>query len=509
MADWGAGYVTDTAYVHDFCRVQTPPMLALAALAGGVAAAGGSGESLIYCDLGCGQGYTANLVAAANPAARVLGFDFNPSHIANARALADASGLRNVEFREASFAELPSDLRLPEFDVMCMHGVYSWVSADNRRALVSLIGKKLKPGGVLYVSYDCMPGWAGLVPLRRILARAFSPRPGLPSTAALAQALAYSDGLRKAETRFHRMFPLVEAQIERLKKLPRAYLAHELLTRDWEAFSFGEVAEELAAAKLVYVGSAHLTDCVARVNFSEEQQKLLATIADPVLAEATRDMILARQFRRDVFIKGPVPLGETEARARWLNTRFALTTPGTVFDMTFDTALGKLQLRPDVYGPLIEALGAGPMMLRELIDRLPAPRPGWVSLTDAIKVLVGRGDLQPCLPPDGDAQRAAPARAFNAAVLARAAESTELGYLASPVTGGGVRVDRITQLFLRARHEGIADPKPSLAERAEGAALTSPDGKLLPPDEARVVVQKEAARVERDVLPLLQHVGID
>ena len=24
MADWGAGHVTYTAYVHDFCLVQTP-----------------------------------------------------------------------------------------------------------------------------------------------------------------------------------------------------------------------------------------------------------------------------------------------------------------------------------------------------------------------------------------------------------------------------------------------------------------------------------------------------
>src|SRR5271163_3004505 len=103
MDDWGSGYVTDVSYVHDFCRVQTPPMLALAALAGGVSAPGGSGEPIVYCDLGCGQGYTANLVAAANPNARVFGFDFNPSHIANARALARESGLSNAEFSETSF----------------------------------------------------------------------------------------------------------------------------------------------------------------------------------------------------------------------------------------------------------------------------------------------------------------------------------------------------------------------------------------------------------------------
>jgi SAM-dependent methyltransferase len=508
MADWGSGYITDTAYVHDFCRVQTPPMLALAALAGGVAAPGGAGEPIAYCDLGCGQGYTANLVAAANPAAHVLGIDFNPSHIANARALAAASGLSNVEFREAGFDEVHDDPALPEFDVMCMHGVYGWVNADNRRALVSLIRKKLKPSGLLYISYDCMPGWAGIAPLRRILAQHFSPKPGLPSAAAIAQALAYSDALRKADSRFHRMFPFVEAQMERLKKAPRAYLAHELLPRDWEAFSFGDVAAELADAKLAYLGSAHLTDCVDRVNFTEEQQRFLGTINDPVLAEATRDMILARQFRRDVFVKGLVPLGETPARARWLNTRFALTTPGSVLDMTFDTALGKLQLRPDVYAPLIAILGEGPLTLHDLIERLPKPAPSWISLTDAVKVLVGRGDVQPCLPQEGDAKRALATRGFNTAVLARATQTMELGYLASPVTGGGVRVDRLTQMYLLARREGVADPKLALAKLAEGGALSGADGQVLSADDARVAVEKEAARIESDVLALLQRLGI-
>jgi SAM-dependent methyltransferase len=508
MAEWGSGYVTDTAYVHDFCRVQTPPMLALTALAGGAASNAGWGDSIVYCDFGCGQGYTANLVAAANPAARVFGFDFNPSHIANAQALAAASGLSNIAFREASFEELLGDPLLPESDVMCMHGVYSWVSADTRRVLVSLIRKKLKPGGLLYVSYDCMPGWAGIAPLRRIFLQSFAPRPGLPSTAALAQALAYFDALRKADSRYHRMFPFVESQMERLKKLPRAYLAHELLTQSWEAFSFGDIVGELAEAKLTYVGSAHLTDFVDRVNFTEEQQAFLATINDPILAEATRDMILARQFRRDVFAKGLVPLGEGESRARWLNTRFALSTPANLFDMTFETALGKLQLRPDVYAPLIEVLHKGPVTLHKLIETLPMPRPSWISLTDAIKVMVGRGDLQPCLPEENDAKREASTGAFNAAVLARATRSAEFGYLASPVTGGGVRVDRATQIYLLARHLGVADPVASLTKLAEGTVLSGDDGKMLSPDDTSAAVQKEAARIESDVLPLLKHLGI-
>src|SRR4030081_220121 len=288
MADWGSGYVTDIDYVHDFCRVQTPPQLAFAALSGGVEAPGGAGEALAYCDLGCGQGYTANLIAAANPAAPVLGVDFHPSHIANARTLASAAGLSNVDFREASFQQLASDPTAPQFDIMAMHGVFSWISAENRRALVTLIADRLRPGGLLYVSYECMPGWAGVAPLRSIMARRFAPRPGLPSSAALERAISYSDSLLAAEARFHRLFPNVEAQMERLKKTPRAYLAHELLTRDWEAFSFGQVADELAEAKLVYVGSAYLTDSVDRVNFTEAQQAFLAGLDDSILREETR-----------------------------------------------------------------------------------------------------------------------------------------------------------------------------------------------------------------------------
>jgi SAM-dependent methyltransferase len=508
MADWGSGYVTDKAYVHDFCRVQTPPMLALAALSGGVQAPGGAGEALAYCDLGCGQGYTANLIAAANPATRVLGVDFNPSHIANARALANAAGLSNVDFREASFEDIAADPTTPQFDVMAMHGVFSWISAQNRRALVALIGRRLKPGGLLYISYDCMPGWAAVAPLRRIIARHFAPRPGMASPTALERAIAYSDSLRTAEARFHRLFPHVDAQMERLKKMPRAYLAHELLTRDWEAFSFGDVAGELAEAKLVYVGSAHLTDGVDRVNFNEAQQALVASLDDAILQEETRDMLLGRQFRRDVFAKGVTATSQAHLRARWLDTRFALTSPERDFDMTFETPVGKLQLRTDVHGPLIDLLHKGPITVREALERSPQPATNWGSISDVIKILVGRGDLQPALPAEGDATRAASVRAFNGAVLARAMDSSEFGYLASPVTGGGVRVDRLTQLYLFAQLRGLADPAEMLAKLALGAS--APGGGEAPPttEAAHDFAKKETARIESDVIPLLRKLAV-
>lgn len=507
MADWGAGYVTDTAYVHDFCRVQTPAILSLAALSRNVAAAGGRGEPLSYCDLGCGQGFTANLVAAANPRAEVFAADFNPTHIAGARTLADAASLKNIVFREAGFDELRQDATLPDFDIICLHGVYSWISPENRRTVVALIRRRLKSGGLLYISYDAMPGWAGIAPLRRLLVQQHAASGGASQTG-LAQALAFADKLKELGALFHRMYPYVDVQWERLKKLPASYLAHELLTRDWQAFSFTDVAAELAEAKLTFVGSAHLTDHVDRVNFTEQQQTFLAQIGDRALGEATRDMIIGRQFRRDIFVKGVASVRPLPARERWLDTRFALTTPANEIDLTFDTALGTIQLRPDMYKPVIEVLDRGPMTVRELVASPPAAKLEWGGLTDAIKVLVGRGDLQPALPAEDEAERTASAHAFNAAVTALAKDSDDLGYLASPVTGGGVRVDRLTQLHLQAKRDG-GDPVEALAALAErGGGIVDRNDNKLAPEEARVALEDRVAGMERRTIPLLERLGI-
>jgi SAM-dependent methyltransferase len=509
MADWGSGYVTDTAYVHDFCRVQTPAILSLAALAKGVAAPGGRGEGFTYCDLGCGQGFTANLVAAANPQADVFAADFNPTHVAGARGLANAAALRNVQFREAGFDELLQDASLPDFDIMCLHGVYSWISPENRRTIVALVRRRLKSGGLLYISYDAMPGWAGIAPLRRLLLQQYASSGHTSSETGLARALAFADELKELGAQFYRAYPHVSVQMDRLKKLPRSYLAHELLTRDWHAFSFSEVGLELAEAKLTYVGSAHLTDHVDRVNFTEEQQRFLARIDDPLLGETTRDMIVNRQFRRDIFVKGAIPLSAASARERWLDTRFALTTRAADIDLTFETTLGKLQVRPDMYRPVIDTLERGPLSLRELIASPAAAKLEWPGLLDAVKVLIGHGELQPALPAETEAQRTGSARAFNAAVMARSKESADLGYLASPVTGGGVRVDRLTQLYLQAKQAGGGDPVAHLAVlAAQGGGIVDKNDQPLGPEEARAALTAGIAKIEQRTVPLLQRLGI-
>jgi len=105
--DWGDGYVTDVPYIPGHYRHQSPLHLHLACLLGGVAGiAIGPETALSYLELGCGQGFGALVLAAANPAWRVIGIDFNPAHIAAARELAAEAGIANSPFIEADLATL-------------------------------------------------------------------------------------------------------------------------------------------------------------------------------------------------------------------------------------------------------------------------------------------------------------------------------------------------------------------------------------------------------------------
>ena len=57
---------------------------------------------------------------------------------------------------------------LPEFDFIGLHGVWSWVSPENQKIIINFIRKKLKVGGVVYISYNTLPGWLQMIPLREL-----------------------------------------------------------------------------------------------------------------------------------------------------------------------------------------------------------------------------------------------------------------------------------------------------------------------------------------------------
>lgn len=142
-------------------------------LGSGIVEAGQFDPSFHCLEFGCGYGLNLILNAAAHPEGRFYGVDLNPSHVAQATALAADLGVVNVVFALADLCDFTAGrpdhgpaAAWPEgFHLVLAHGVAAWVSAEVRQALVAAAAALLRPGGVFQCSYNTYPGWLGRSPL--------------------------------------------------------------------------------------------------------------------------------------------------------------------------------------------------------------------------------------------------------------------------------------------------------------------------------------------------------
>jgi SAM-dependent methyltransferase len=256
MARWDHGYVTDIAYTASAYQETTPSWLAACSLLLGYRPPDISGP-FRYADVGCGNGFNTLIIAAVNPGAEVWGFDFNPTHIENARALAAWSGLTNVRFEEVSFETLATahDILGATFDFVAAHGILSWISLENRRHLTRIIGRLLRPGGLAYLSYNTATGWSGIEPVRRLM-RQLAETSQRRTDQAVEEIFQVLDQLKAGGAGIFQAYPGLEARLGQMRAQDVRYIAHEFLNRDWHSVMFADVAEAMEETKTSYIGSA-------------------------------------------------------------------------------------------------------------------------------------------------------------------------------------------------------------------------------------------------------------
>ena len=509
---WTAGYPTEIEYTYGYYRELCPSFLRLACLSAGIATA--KTEPLRYLELGFGQGVSINIHAAANDG-DFWGTDFNPSQAAHARELAEASG-SGARLLDASFAELAARPDLPDFDIIGLHGIWTWISEENSRVVLEIIRRKLKVGGLVYVSYNCLPGWAPAMPLRHLMKLHADLAAEAAGVAAKVDgAVAFAQQVIDSGALYFRANPAVGERLKALSALSRNYLVHEYFTEDWRQITFSDMARVLEDAKLSFVGSAHLLDHVEAVNLSEAGQKLLSGIGHPILRQSVRDYLVNQQFRRDIFAKGSRRLSSLEQAEAFRRQPFVLLTPPGDIPMKVKGSLGEATLDEQFYRPLTESFadeGFAPKTLDQIVQRHPklASAP-LVNLVQAALVLTGAGRLHPAQQPSRQAQ--ARSAALNRHLCERARSSDNLLFLASPVTGGGVPVNRQQQLFLLAAHKGKKTPSEQAkfvwdTLAAQGQRVIK-EGKVLEtPDENLAELSKQAEEFAERRAPILKALGV-
>lgn len=510
MSDWTDGYVADIGYTYGYYGELSPQRARMALLNAGYEIP----PFGTACELGFGQGLSVNIHAAAS-ATQWFGTDFNPSQAAFARQLAAASGSGAQLFDDA-FSEFAARKDLPDFDYIGLHGIWSWVSDENRAIIVDFIRRKLKVGGVVFVSYNTLPGWAQFAPMRHLLREheRLMGSEGQGIVQRIESALGFGEKMLETKPGYLRGNPQVNARLDKVKSMNRHYLAHEYFNKDWHPMYFSDMAGFMASAKLNYIGSANMLDNVDVVNFNAEQMKFMSSIPDASLRETVRDYMVNQQFRRDIWVKGPVKLTVHEREKLRAELRVALVVPAQDIDMKVTAGLGDLTLKVDLYKPLLSILADNqPHTLAALAQKLQGSGIELSQLWEMVMILVGAKHLA-LLQDDAEAaQCAEKCRRLNRHLLLRARQGNDISNLASPLTGGGLGVNRFQQLFLLARENGAATP----LEWAQAAwqllqiqnERLMKDGKALQtPEENLAELREQAEHFEQKVLPILKAVRI-
>ncbi len=509
MAEWTQGYVSDIPYTFGFYREMVPTLQRVALINRGFTAPE-TEAPFNYCELGSGNGLTLNILAAAHPQAQFYGTDFNPLHIANAQQLAGAAGLENAHYFDESFLEFVERDDLPPFDFIGLHGIYSWISPENRNAIIRFIKKNLRVGGVVYVSYNVMPGWSAMHPLRYLMMRATEGYSETESSLArLDKALGLVDRLKAANALYFAANPQAKARFEKLTDQPRNYLAHEYFNGYWNPLYHTEAMAELSEAKLSFAASGSLLEHIDLINLSEEGRKLLAEVTEPNLRETIRDFLLNQQFRRDLLTRG-APLFVGPRREPALKSqRFVLTVAPDSIDMKQRFPVGEVTLQEQIYRPVIARLGEGPQSIADLMEHPDTKEQSLGALWQACLVLTGLNKAEACLPEAGMAERQESCRRFNAAVFRESRLSDSLRFVASPLTGSAVPLSQLHLFFLLGEIEGKEGPACAWEILSSRNQKLVKDGQTLETAEDNLAfLRDEHGRFTETVRPTLERLQI-
>lgn len=255
-------------------------------------------EKARVLELGCASGGNLFPFACANPEAEVVGVDLSSGQIADGQRLIQKMGLENMQLRAMSLADITPEFG--QFDYIIVHGVFSWVPADIKAALLRVCRENLSPKGIAYISYNTYPGWkAGDIVRDAMMLKshgASSEEEKLASAKAMLALL--SDGLAASNPL---AVPLRSA-VQKLSRQSDFYLAHEYLETVNTPCYFVEFIQSALDSGLGYVGDAEAQSEIP-ASFGAHVQLNLSLVAlgqGKIMRQQYLDFAVGRTFRRSL-----------------------------------------------------------------------------------------------------------------------------------------------------------------------------------------------------------------
>jgi SAM-dependent methyltransferase len=483
MSDWSSGYNVDVAYTHGFYKATAPAWLNFIATFDGVSSPRGDWR---YLELGCGNGFGLILLAALHPDREFVGVDFNPTHIAHGRGLAEDAGLSNVWFFEADFVDIaqewPKDWG--QFDYIVAHGVIAWLTLPVRKAVIGTIDHAAKPGALVYLSYNCMPGQAPMQPVQHLL-RLWQTTEAMKPMDAISSGMRRFQRLIDTNSTMTKALPMIKARVDDMKTDHPHYLVHEYLHDSWHPLWFDEVVHELRSAKLAFLGSTEIGARFPTIALPPKVVEILEDYEDPVVREVMLDVVLNRHFRKDVFARGATPLWPEQHETQLSDTVLCRGNQKLKEDIEFDILAQSISGKADVFRPFVQMLETGPTRISDLLGAQEPPNTEFAHMRKSIMYLLQSGfaDLHV---PIADTE---PAKRLNKVICNHVVAGASYSHLIASENGTVLKPDHTDMIMLAEVSECATLPSPEdLATKLvanlkkRGKMLVKKDATDIPPE---------------------------
>ena len=330
-------------------------------------------ERCSVLEVGCSDGSNLIPLAVSLPEARFVGCDLSPRALDVGRRTIAELGLTNIALVEGDLGAL-SPMH-GEFDFIVAHGVYSWVPPDVRDAMFALAEQRLAPNGVLYVSFNVLPGCrirqAAWDVLHQHVDHIENPHARLDAARHLARLVG------EGGTATHESDQALRAEFRAIAQHSDSELAHDDLAVPNDPVFFHTFVEHAARHGLRYLAEADV-QTTGDAGISDAAKAHLSTL-DPLAREQHLDFFRLRRFRQSLLVRGDAPSASTLSQnlhAMHVSASMALTAAAAT------GGIHKLARRLD------PAAGGGGAV-RKLLDALVANQPATyeiASLADTLQL---------------------------------------------------------------------------------------------------------------------------
>jgi SAM-dependent methyltransferase len=256
-------------------------------------------------EIACGDGANLIPIAYSLPRAHCVGFDLAPTAVARGQERVTRLGLKNCEISVADLVSVGTSLG--EFDYVIAHGLYSWVPAPLRDALLKLIAAALAPAGVAFVSYNTYPGWHLSRMVREMIR--FHTREIQDPAARIAQARALLRFVAAAQNSDDADRRALAAECERMATHEPGYMFHDDLADVNDPVYFHEFVAHARRFGLDFVAEADFASMTSTQFPEAARAKLDELRGEPVLHAQYMDFLTCRRFRQTLLSR----TGDTRA----------------------------------------------------------------------------------------------------------------------------------------------------------------------------------------------------